>query len=159
MFTDTYSPQVNGVARTLERLVGAVEARGGAVRVVTVHDPEAPQDPRVERWPSIPFWAYPQLRMAAPRVGRALDTLTAWKPTLVHAATEFGVGLAGLFAARQARVPLVSSYHTNFTAYLAHYRLSALSMIGWPFLRWFHNAGRRTFAPSHARPAMRFASR
>ena len=66
IFTDTFAPQINGVARTLERLVQAVEARGGAVRVETVADPEAQPDPRVVRWPSTPFWAYPQLRMAAP---------------------------------------------------------------------------------------------
>jgi len=148
IFTDTYPPQVNGVSRTLERLVGAIEARGGAARVVTVDDPDAPPDARVDRWPSIPFWAYPQLRMSAPSRTRALDVIECWKPTLIHSATEFGVGLGGLIAARETRVPFVTSYHTHFTAYLRHYRLSALDAIGWPFLRWFHNAGRRTFAPS-----------
>jgi glycosyltransferase involved in cell wall biosynthesis len=148
IFTDTYPPQVNGVSRTLERLVGAIEARGGAARVVTVADPEAGDDPQVERWPSIPFWAYPQLRIAAPSRERALDLIDHWKPTLIHSATEFGVGLGGLIAARETRVPFVSSYHTHFTAYLRHYNLSALDVIGWPFLRSFHNAGLRTFAPS-----------
>ena len=148
IFSDTYPPQVNGVSRTLERLVGAVEARGGAARVITVDDPEASADPRVERWPSLPFWAYPQLRVAAPARDRALDVIERWKPTLIHSATEFGVGLGGLIGAREARVPFVSSYHTHFTAYLRHYKLSALDAIGWPFLRWFHNAGRMTFAPS-----------
>ena len=148
IFTDTYPPQVNGVSRTLERLVGAIESRGGAARVVTVDDPESTADPRIERWPSIPFWAYPQLRMAAPARERALDVIERWKPTLIHSATEFGVGLGGLIAARETRVPFVTSYHTHFTAYLRHYKLSALDAIGWPFLRWFHNAGRRTFAPS-----------
>lgn len=136
------------MARTLERLTQAIEARGGAVRVVTVADPEAAQDPRVERWPSVPFWAYPQLRMAAPSRQRALDVIERWKPTLVHIVTEFGVGLGGLLAAREAQVPVVSSYHTNFQAYLEFYRLGALDRIAWPFFRWVHNRGRRTFAPS-----------
>ena len=148
IFTDTYPPQVNGVSRTLERLVGAIEARGGAAQVVTVDDPDAAADRRVERWPSVPFWAYPQLRLAAPSRHRALDLVERWKPTLIHSATEFGMGLGGLIAARATRVPFVTSYHTHFTAYLRHYNLSALDRIGWPFLRWFHNAGRRTFAPS-----------
>ena len=86
--------------------------------------------------------------MAAPGRQRALDVIERWKPTLIHSATEFGVGLGGLIAARETRVPFVTSYHTHFTAYLRHYKLSALDAIGWPFLRWFHNAGRRTFAPS-----------
>ncbi len=148
IFTDTYPPQVNGVSRTLERLVGAIEARGGEARVITVADPEATPDGRVERWPSVPFWAYPQLQMAAPHRNRALDVVERWKPTLIHSATEFGVGLGGLIAAREKRVPFVTSYHTHFTAYLRHYKLSFLDAVGWPFLRWFHNAGLRTFAPS-----------
>jgi glycosyltransferase involved in cell wall biosynthesis len=148
IFSDTYPPQINGVAPTLARLVKAVEGRGGAVRVVTVSDPDAMSDQQVERWPSIPFWAYPQLQMAAPRRGRALDLIEKWKPTLIHSVTEFGVGLGGLFAAREKRVPFVSSYHTHFTAYLRHYNLTVLDAIGWPYLRWFHNAGRMTWAPS-----------
>ncbi len=148
LFTDTYPPQVNGVARTLERLVQAIEARGGAARVATVSDPAAAPDSHTERWPSIPFWAYPQLQMAAPSRMRALDLIDTWRPTLVHVTTEFGVGLSGLFAAREAGVPVVSSYHTHFKAYLEFYGLSALEPIAWPYFRWFHNRGVRTFAPS-----------
>ena len=148
VFTDTYPPQINGVAPTLGRLVQAVESRGGAVKVVTVSDPDAIADRQVERWPSIPFWAYPQLQMAAPRRGSALDLIESWKPTLIHSTTEFGVGLGGLIGAREARVPFVTSYHTHFTAYLRHYKLGVLDAIGWPYLRWFHNAGRMTWAPS-----------
>jgi phosphatidylinositol alpha 1,6-mannosyltransferase len=148
IFTDTYPPQINGVAPTLARLVRAVEARGGAVQVVTVSDPEATSDSQVERWPSIPFWAYPQLQMAAPQRDKALDLIEKWKPNLIHSTTEFGVGLGGLLGAREKRVPFVSSYHTHFTAYLKHYNLSVLDAIGWPYLRWFHNAGRMTWAPS-----------
>ena len=148
IFSDTYPPQINGVAPTLARLVKAVESRGGAVQVVTVSDPDATSDPQVERWPSIPFWAYPQLQMAAPRRDKALDLIEKWKPNLIHSTTEFGVGLGGLIGAREKRVPFVSSYHTHFTAYLRHYNLSVLDAIGWPYLRWFHNAGRMTWAPS-----------
>ncbi|MFI5245113.1 MAG: glycosyltransferase family 4 protein [Gemmatimonadales bacterium] len=148
LFTDTYPPQINGVAPTLARLVKAVESRGGAVQVVTVSDPDATSDPQVERWPSIPFWAYPQLQMAAPRPGKALDLIEKWKPNLIHSTTEFGIGLSGLFGAREKRVPFVSSYHTHFTAYLRHYKLTVLDAIGWPYLRWFHNAGRITWSPS-----------
>lgn len=148
LFTDTYPPQVNGVARTLERLTQAIEARGGAVRVATVSDAAAVNDSRTERWPSIPFWAYPQLQMAAPSRQRALDLIEGWRPTLVHVTTEFGIGISGLFAAAESRVPVVSSYHTHFKAYLEFYGLSLLDHVAWPYLRWFHNRGLRTFAPS-----------
>jgi phosphatidylinositol alpha 1,6-mannosyltransferase len=148
LFTDTFSPQLNGVARTLERLVTAVESRGGQVRVETVEDPGAHRDARVVRWPSAPFWAYPQLRMSAPLRANVTAGLKEWQPTLVHATTPFGIGLAGRAAARAMGIPLVTSYHTAFDEYLKHYGLSVLDRASWPYLRWFHNSGRRTFAPS-----------
>ncbi|MEK0430235.1 MAG: hypothetical protein RL139_39 [Gemmatimonadota bacterium] len=148
LFTDTYTPQVNGVARTLDHLVRAIEARGGAVHVETVAMPGAAPAPQVRRAASVPFWAYPELRVAAPSAGAAERRLARFAPTLVHAATPFGVGLAGRGAARRRGVPMVTSYHTTFADYLAHYRLGALDHLVWPFLRWFHNSGRRTFVPS-----------
>ena len=150
LFSDTYSPQVNGVARTLERLVGAVRARGGDARVFTTTDPDATPDGSVRRAASIPFWAYPQLRIAAPLGGGASRDLRAWRPTLIHAATPFGMGLAGRQAARRLGVPFVSSYHTHFGAYVRFYRLGLLERPTWAFMRWFHNGGERTFCPSKA---------
>ncbi len=148
LFTDTYAPQVNGVARTLERLVHAVEERGGTARVFTVNDPHAAPLPHVTRYPSVPFWAYKQLRVSTPSHARVMSDLAAFAPTLVHAATEFGVGMAGRRAARALGVPFVSSYHTSFTAYARFYRLGLLAQPGWAFLRWFHNAGLRTYCPT-----------
>lgn len=151
LFTDTFPPQVNGVARTLERLAGAVRERGGEVRVFTTTDPDAGEErPDVVRFPSLPFWAYPQLRLSAPTARRAEKELRAWGATLVHVATPFGIGLAGRAAARALGVPLVTSYHTSFSAYASFYRLGALSNPGWAFLRWFHNSGLRTYVPTRA---------
>jgi len=150
LFTDTFTPQVNGVSRTLERLVTAMERRGADVHVETVAAPGAPVDARVTRARSVPFWAYPQLRIAAPSARAAAARLARWRPTLVHATTPFGVGLAGRRAANALGLPLVTSYHTAFSSYLQHYGLSALDRIAWPYLRWFHNSGRRTFVPSRS---------
>ncbi len=150
VFSDTYPPQVNGVARTLERLVGAVEERGGTVRVFTVNDPESVSLENVERYPSVPFWAYKQLRMAWPSQSRVNAAVATFRPTLVHAATEFGVGMSGRRAARTLGVPFVSSYHTSFAAYAQFYKLGLLAQPGWTFLRWFHNIGLRTYCPTQA---------
>jgi glycosyltransferase involved in cell wall biosynthesis len=150
VFSETYPPQVNGVARTLQRLVGAVEARGGEARVFTAADPSAPADANVTRFPSRAFWAYPQLRLAWPSANATQAALAAFQPTLVHVATEFGMGLAGRAAARALGVPVVSSYHTNFTAYAQHYRLGLLAKPGWSYLRWFHAAAQQTFCPTRA---------
>jgi glycosyltransferase involved in cell wall biosynthesis len=149
LFTDTWVPQVNGVARTLDRLVAECHRRGVETLVITPDDADANRDTTgVERWPARPFWAYPQLHMASPSAARARERLAAFRPTLVHAATPFGIGLSGRQAARALDIPLVTSYHTHFSAYLEHYRLQALDAISWPFLRWFHNGGRRTFVPT-----------
>jgi phosphatidylinositol alpha 1,6-mannosyltransferase len=155
LFTDTYLPQVNGVARTLGRLTDAVRARGGIVRVFTTADPDAASldavdHAQITRVPSRAFWAYPQLQLAWPSSRTIDDALREFRPTLIHAATEFGVGLAGRRAARRSGVPFVSSYHTNFTAYAGHYGLGWLSAPGWHYLRWFHNAGLRTYCPTAA---------
>jgi phosphatidylinositol alpha 1,6-mannosyltransferase len=151
LFSDTYLPQMNGVSRTLERLVLAARERGAEVRVFTTSDPEAaPGEETVVRWPSIPFWAYPQVRLAAPRAFAARRALASWHPSLVHVATEFGVGFAGRAAALSIGVPLVTSYHTSFSAYAEFYRLGALAPMGWRYFRWFHSAAARTFTPTDA---------
>ena len=150
VFSDTYPPQVNGVARTLERLVRAVEERGGMARVFTVDDPEAVPLDNVERYPSVPFWAYKQLRLAWPGQSRVNKSVAEFRPTLVHAATEFGVGMSGRRAARSLGVPFVSSYHTSFAAYARFYKLGLLAQPGWTFLRWFHNSGLRTYCPTQS---------
>ncbi len=149
VFTDTFTPQVNGVARTLARLVEALRSRGGDATVITVRDAAGNKDDQhIVRWPAIPFWAYPELRIASPRIAEARRVLQRLQPDLVHAATPFGVGLAARAAARAEGIPLVSSFHTDFAAYLRYYRLQALSGVAWPYLRWFHNGGRRTFVPT-----------
>jgi glycosyltransferase involved in cell wall biosynthesis len=150
LFTDTALPQLNGVTRTLDRLARAVRARGGEVLTLTTTDCSATYDPMVRRFPSLSFWAYPQLRIAAPNASEVLRELRAFGPTLVHAATPFGVGLAGRAAAQRMALPFVSSYHTSFSAYAAFYGLGMLSDPGWRYLRWFHNGGLRTYCPTRA---------
>lgn len=151
LFSDTYPPQMNGVSRTLERLVAAARERGASVRIFTTSDPDLQHSDRDEvRWNSVPFWAYPQVRLAAPRVLSARRELAQWSPHLVHVATEFGVGLAGRMSAKSLRLPLVTSYHTSFSAYAEFYRLGTLAPLGWRYFRWFHSAAARTFTPTSA---------
>lgn len=149
--SDTWAPQLNGVSRTLERLVAAARARGAEVRILTTTDPGAADvDPHVRRERSVPFWAYPQLRLAAPSARELARTLRDWRATLVHVATPFGVGLAARRAARLAGVPLVTSYHTSLSEYARFYHLGAIAPAGWRYLRWFHDAGGRTYCPTLA---------
>lgn len=150
LFTDSFVPQLNGVALLLGRLVEAVRARGATVRVYTTSDPAGAEADDVRRWPSLAFWAYPEHRLALPTQPRVRRELRAWKPTLVHAASPFGMGLAARAAARALRVPFVTSYHTSWSAYSRFYRMGALQGIAWQYLRWFHNGGARTYCPTRA---------
>lgn len=148
LFTDTWVPQVNGVARTLERLIDECHRRNIETLVITADD-DSHQPSNIRQWPARPFRAYPQLHMALPSPARARKMLTDFQPSIVHLATPFGVGLSGRSAARRLGLPLVSSFHAHFTAYLQHYGLQGLDAVSWPFLRWFHNGGTRTFCPTH----------
>ncbi|MES2176885.1 MAG: glycosyltransferase family 1 protein [Gemmatimonadota bacterium] len=150
LFTDTYAPQMNGVARTLARVAGAIRQRGGAVRVFTTTDPRAPASSDVVRYPSIACPLYGELRLAAPHAATIAHELARFRPSIVHIATPFGVGLAARSAARRLGLPCVTSYHTSFAAYARYYGLGPLHGAAWRYLRWFHNSGLRTLAPTHA---------
>ena len=150
LVTDTFTPQINGVARTLARTADAMRARGHDLRVYAPADPGAASDPSVVPFSSRPFWAYPQLRLSRPAVREMVSAFTHWGPDVVHVATPFGVGLAGRAAARRLRLPLVSSYHTSLATYAKFYGLGALSGIGWWYLKWFHNSTALTLCPTQA---------
>lgn len=148
MFTDTYAPQMNGVARTLTRWEQALRRRGHRVRIFTTTFPGTRSTTDVTRFDSVPFWGYRELRLAAPSGGRVARELQEFAPDLVHVATPFGVGLAGRAAALRLGIPLVTSYHTSLAEYAHYYGLGAASGIGMSYLRWFHNSGLRTFVPT-----------
>ncbi|MBC8086945.1 MAG: glycosyltransferase family 1 protein [Phycisphaerae bacterium] len=150
LFSDTYAPQVNGVTRTLERLRNALTSRGGVVKIFTVADPGSAADEQVNRYPSRPFWAYKELRLSWPGTALVREQMRAFQPTICHLATPFGIGLAGRRVARDLQIPIVSSYHTSFAAYAAHYGARALSGPLWQYLRWFHNSTLRTFCPTQS---------
>lgn len=150
LFCDSYLPQLNGVSLLLDRLVRAVRARGGDVRVFTTTDPAGVAGDDVRRWPSVAFWAYPEHRLALPLQPSVRRELRGWKPTLIHAASPFGLGLAARGAAAAIGVPFVTSYHTNWSAYSNYYLRGSLRGAAWPYLRWFHNAGERTYCPTRA---------
>jgi glycosyltransferase involved in cell wall biosynthesis len=150
LFTDTYPDDVNGVAKTLGMLVGHAAARGHEVALVTTRVSNA-GDPRAaahKQLPGVPVPMYPELQLARglDREGRRL--LADFRPHLVHVATESTVGFSGRRWALANGVPLVTSFHTNFPAYLHDYHMGPLEPLVWRYLRWFHRRARVTFCPS-----------
>jgi phosphatidylinositol alpha 1,6-mannosyltransferase len=152
LFAETFAPQVNGVARTLARLLAHLRARGHEVALVTprIAPHEAADAALHVRLPALPAPFYPELRL-----GRTLDRasgrrLAAFAPDLVHVTGEAFVGWSGRRWAGEQGVPLVTSFHTDIPTYLADYGFRGLERQAWAFLRRLHEHARLTFAPSGA---------
>lgn len=152
LFSDTFLPEVNGVARTLGRLVAHAAQRGHQVGLVT---------PRVDRQDAlhtsfhhqlfgVPVPFYPELKLARPLDAGGRRRLDDFRPDLVHVATESTVGVSGARWAREHGIPLVTSFHTHFAAYLPGYHLGWAEGWVWKHLRRFHGGAELTFCPSRA---------
>ena len=150
LFTDTYPADVNGVARTLGTLVAHAASRGHEIALVTPRVSEHPGEhaSRHRQLPGIPVPIYPELQLARGVDGIGKRMLSDFAPDLVHVATESTVGLSGRRWAVRNGVPLVTSFHTNFPAYLHSYRMGPLESLLWRYLRWFHARALVTFCPS-----------
>lgn len=149
LVTETYPPEVNGVALTLARLVGGLREQGHLVRLVRPrqgsNDAGGPDEFLV---PGLPIPGYPGLRFGLP-VHRSLRS--HWlrdRPDIVHVATEGPLGAAAVGAARALGLPVSSGFHTNFRAYSRHYRLGWLRGLVGSHLRRFHNRTDLTLAPT-----------
>lgn len=149
IFTDTFSPDVNGVARTLKRLTDYFETLQIEYRVFA---PESTKESRfnshIHRFTSLPFHLYPECRIGFPNMFTINSELQKFKPDLIHIATPFNLGLAGLHFAKKLNIPVVGSYHTDFDYYLDFYDLRFLSNIIWRYMHWFHRPFEKIFVPS-----------
>jgi glycosyltransferase involved in cell wall biosynthesis len=151
LFSEVYWPMVSGVGVTLLRLTDALEARGHAVRVYSATyalPPGVPDRPEVHRSPSVPFFLYPDVQWAFPRVREVADDLARFAPDVVHVATEFSLGIAGLKAARQLGFPIIASAHTDYDQYADRYGVPWALRAGWHYLRWFYGQAHRVLCPS-----------
>ena len=148
--TETYPPEINGVARTVERFVRGLRGRGHAVDLVRPRQQhETKCDSRTEwRSPGIPIPMYRDLRVGLPLVSRLIKRWDVSRPQLVHVATEGPLGWAAIRAARASGVPVTSDFRTNFDQYSEHYGFGWLRGIVGGYLKHFHNATDRTFVPT-----------
>ncbi|WP_018750739.1 glycosyltransferase family 4 protein [Paenibacillus sanguinis] len=148
VFSDTFVPQVNGVALTLKRWTEYLSAGGDECRLFLPTEPEPVYENLVFQLASIPFWAYPGYRFAIPNLLRIRKELSLFKPDIVHIATPFSVGLAGMYAAQKLQIPIIASYHTHFNQYLESYWFPFAHSWYWSYMKWFHRHCRAVFAPS-----------
>ncbi len=148
LVTETFSPQVNGVSRTLGYLVRHLEEAGDEVQVVHPDYGHGPGAGGVHLVRSIALPFYKDLRLPLPPFGGVHRAIEAFRPDLVHIATEATLGLSALRFALRGGIPVVSSFHTNFDQYSAHYGVGWARSLIWRYLRWFHNRTRETYVPS-----------
>ncbi len=142
---------VSGVGVTLLRLVRALEARGHVVRVYSASYPLPPgtaDRPEVHRSPGVPLFLYPDVQWAFPRQREIVADLAAFQPDVVHLATEFALGRAGLKAAQQLDLPIIASAHTDYQKYAHRYGVAWVLSMGWVYLRWFYGHAERVLVPS-----------
>jgi glycosyltransferase involved in cell wall biosynthesis len=151
LVTETYPPEVNGVAMTNQRLVRALLARGHEITLIK------PQ--RSNSWPSdhaalhihevfgIPIPNYAGLKLGLPFPGEMEQLFEKREPDLVHIATEGPLGFSALQAARKLCLPASSTFHTNFQDYCADYGAPFAARTMLAYLRWFHNACALTTVP------------
>ncbi len=151
IFTDTFSPQINGVTKNLDRLLNYFSAKGIEYLVFA---PET--EPRIEniheknvvRMKSLNFFLYPEHKFALPNYLEIKKKLNQFNADIFHLITPFNIGLTGLYAARQNNSPIVASYHTNFDQYLDYYNINFFKKAAWKYLRWFHDQALRNYCPS-----------
>lgn len=121
IFTDSYFPQVSGVATSIQTLKEELETYGHDVIIFTTSDPKAKENEEgIIRFASIPFFSFKDRRVAIRGMRSALKISKALDLDLVHTHTEFSLGFTGRHVAAQLDIPWVHTYHTMYEDYL-HY--------------------------------------
>jgi glycosyltransferase involved in cell wall biosynthesis len=150
--TETYPPEVNGVALTVERIVQGLQSRRHAVQLIRPRQPLADASPVAASddilTRGMPIPRYPHLRMGLPAKKALLAQWTLQRPDLVHIATEGPLGWSALQAARKLRLVVSTDFRTNFHAYSRHYGMGWLKKPIAAYLRKFHNLAHCTMVPT-----------
>ncbi len=164
MVTETYPPEINGVAMTVARLVQGLHERGHDLQLIR------PRHFRAEvaaaaganraadagagfqelLMKGLPIPRYPQLKMGLPARRALVRHWSLHRPDVVHIATEGPLGWSALQAALQLKLPVTSDFRTNFHAYSQHYGIGWLKRPILAYLRKFHNRTACTMVPTEA---------
>jgi Glycosyltransferase Family 4 len=146
--TETYAPEINGVAMTLTRLVEGLGRRGHSVAIVRPRrpglDPRGPRETEVTLVPGAPVPGYRGVRVGWPVARRLRARWTVRRPDAVYVATPGPLGWAAVHAARRLGLPVLSGFHTDFPRYARHYRAGWLARGLGGYLRRLHNQTRAT---------------
>jgi glycosyltransferase involved in cell wall biosynthesis len=150
--TETWPPEINGVALTVERTVRHLRERRHRVLLVRPRQRgEAACDSASEwRTAGAPIPMYPDLRFGLATAAAVRERLVRERPALVHVATPGPLGHAAVRAARSLGVPVTCDFRTNFHGYSRHYGLGWLEPAVFAYLRSLHRGAACTFVPTRA---------
>ncbi|MBC7168464.1 glycosyltransferase family 1 protein [Phenylobacterium sp.] len=138
--TDAWEPQVNGVVRTLTRVVKELRELGHEVEVI-----------RPDQFKTLPLPTYPEIKVAIAAYEPVQERFKAFEPEAIHIATEGPIGLAARRICVEWKLPFTTSYHTRFPEYVSA-RLPVPLSVGYTYMRWFHRPSGRLMV---ATPTMR----
>jgi glycosyltransferase involved in cell wall biosynthesis len=149
--TETYPPEINGVALTIQGFVTQLRALGHEVQLVRPQQPgrdsdAANADALLVRGAAIPH--YPGLRFGLPAASRLRRLWLDQRPAAVYIATEGPLGHSALTVARELGIPSATGFHTRFDDFVAHYGAAWLTPAVFALLRRFHNRADATLVPT-----------
>jgi glycosyltransferase involved in cell wall biosynthesis len=155
LVTETWPPEINGVAMTLSRLSEKLAERQWQVHVIRPRQngeqPAAEPSPLTHFLvPGLPIPGYAGLRFGLPVTAMLERAWTERRPDVVHIATEGPLGWAALKVARRMLIPVTTTFHTNFHRYCRHYRMGWLRGVVTRHLRTLHNQSAVTMVPDAA---------
>lgn len=153
--TETYPPEVNGVAMTIAKVVEGLHHRNHDVQLIRPRQDKQESGDRSVRFHEVlmrglPIPRYPNLRMGVPSKKALVQLWSVHRPDVVHIATEGPLGWSALQAAHHLKLPISSDFRTNFHAYSQHYGIGWLRKPIMAYLRKFHNRTLCTMVPTEA---------
>ena len=151
--TETYPPEVNGVASTIARFIKGLSEMGHDITLIRPRQglKEKPRNESLFKeilTLGVPIPGYSSLRMGLPQKNMLLKQWASDRPSLVHIVTEGPLGWSALEAAKKLNIPICSDFRTNFDAYSTHYGMSFLKNPIQRYLRYFHNHSNFTMVPT-----------
>lgn len=153
--TETWPPEVNGVAVTLSKLIQHLGQRQHTIQLIRPRQDKHDAGREQTGWSELllrglPIPKYPQLKLGLPSKKALLKAWSSKRPDVVHIATEGPLGWSALQAAHILRLPVTSDFRTNFHSYCQHYGVGWLSKPIVAYLRKFHNRTALTMVPTSA---------
>lgn len=155
LVTETWRPEINGVAMTLGRMTDGLRHLGHRFTLVRPRQhandlPATEANLREVLVAGCPIPGYRGLRFGLPAKARLLEAWCADRPDVIQVATEGPLGASAIAAAHKLDIPVVSEFHTNFHAYSRHYGFGWLEGLVAMHLRRLHNKSAVTLAPTFA---------